>query len=65
MVWPKMDPYQFGAMARSSTVHALIEIVHEWYNKTGNSKERNYVHDVLVDYFKAFDRIDPISFLLN
>jgi hypothetical protein len=59
LVWPKMDPYQFGAMSGSSTVHALIEMLHDWYSNTDNSKDRNFIHAVLVDYSKAFDRIDP------
>ena len=59
IVQPHMDPYQFRALAKCSTVHALVEMLHEWYGKTDNSRDRNYIHAVLVDYSKAFDRIDP------
>ena len=63
IVWTKMDPYQFGAMARCFTVHAFIEMMHELYSGTGNSRERNDIQAVLVDYSKAFDRIHPTILL--
>ena len=34
-------------------------MMHDWYSRTDNSKDRNFIHTVLVDYSKAFDRIDP------
>ena len=63
IVWPKMEPCQFGAMARCFTVHTLIEMVHECFCGTGNSRDRNYIHAFLVDYAKGFDRIDPTILL--
>ena len=54
-----MDPYQFGAISKCSTVHALIELCNDWYASTDDSREKNYVHTVLIDYSKAFDRINP------
>ncbi len=59
IVKPSMDPYQFGAIEKCSTLHALIEMVHDWYKSTDVSSKKNYVHVTLVDYSKAFDRIDP------
>ena len=59
IIGPQMDPYQYGAIAKCSTVHALIELLHDWYKSTDNSKEITHIHVTLVDYSKAFDRIDP------
>ena len=56
---PHMDPFQFGAMAKISTVHALVEMCHDWYKMTDNSTKKNFIHAVLIDYSKAFDRIHP------
>ena len=58
-VLPLMDPYQFGAMEKCSAVHALVEICHDWFRSTDDSREKNFIHTVLVDYSKAFDRINP------
>jgi hypothetical protein len=63
IVLPLMDPYQYGAMAKCSTVHALVEILHNWFSATDNSRDRNFIHTVLIDYSKAFDRIDPVILL--
>ena len=59
IVMPKMDPFQFGAISKCSTVHALVEMMNEWYRGTDISKDKQFIHTVLVDYSKAFDRIDP------
>ena len=59
IVLPQMDPYQFGAMANVSTVHALIKMCHDWFESTDKASDKNYIHAVLVDYSKAFDRIHP------
>ena len=64
IVLPPIDPFQFGAMARVSTVHALVEICHYWFKGTDCSKDKNFVHTVLIDYSRAFDRIHP-NILLN
>jgi hypothetical protein len=63
-VLTKMDPYQFGAIAKCSTTHALVEMLHDWFSNTDNSKDKNFIHAVLVDYSKAFDRVNP-NILLN
>ena len=59
IVRPQMDPYQFGATSNCSTVHALVEMLHHWYSQTDDSRNKNFIHAVLVDYSKAFDRINP------
>ena len=47
---------QFGTVPNSSTAHALISMLHTWYQKTdGNSST---VRVVLFDFKKAFDLID-------
>ena len=34
-----IDPFQFGVMAKSSTVHTLIETFHNWFYATDNRKK--------------------------
>jgi hypothetical protein len=43
LVWPRMDPYQFGALPNCSTVHALVEMLHDWYSQTDDSKNRKFI----------------------
>ena len=51
-----LDPNQYGAVPNSSTVHALIHMVHVWLKETdGNGAT---VRTILFDYRKAFDLID-------
>ena len=54
----KFDSFQFGAIKQSSTCHALVKLLHDWTNHTDDSKANNYVHVLLLDYSKAFDRIN-------
>ena len=49
IVLPHIDQFQFGAMARCSTVHVLVEMCHDWFRVTDSSKDMNFVHTVLVD----------------
>ena len=52
-----VDPNQFGIISVSSTVLALIGMVHKWLEATdGNGAT---VRVFLFDYHKAFDLIDP------
>ena len=52
----KVDWNQFGTVPNSSTAHALISMLHTWYQTTdGNSST---VRVVLFDFKKAFDLID-------
>ena len=53
-----MDLLQYGVLRGSSTVHALISMIHLWFNVTGNSVNGNFVLVLLVDYGKAFDRVN-------
>ena len=45
---------------RFNVIYALLEICHNWFSATDNSKEGNFIHTILIDYSKTFDRIDPI-----
>ena len=44
-------------------MHILIEICHNWFFATDNSKDTNIIHTELIDYSKAFDQINPIILL--
>ena len=54
-----MDPNQYGAIPKSSSVDALISMVHQWSQATDKSGDAvRRVHLCLFDYKKAFDLID-------
>lgn len=55
-VLAKIDTQQFGTIPNSSTVHALIDMIHSWLNSTDGNGATTRV--VLFDYRKAFDLID-------
>ena len=51
-----LDDRQYGAVPKSSTTLALLEMIHCWTNATdGNGSS---VRAILFDYIKAFDLID-------
>jgi hypothetical protein len=52
----KLDPWQFGCIKKSSTVHALVQLMHTCYNTTDAAKA--FVRVLLLDYSKAFDLIN-------
>jgi hypothetical protein len=52
----KLDRCQDGALKNSSTVHALVEVMHEW--STATDARGVAVRALLLDYRKAFDLID-------
>ena len=45
----KLEPLQFGSLNGSSTVHALVAMLHKWYEETDYSRNGNYIHILLVD----------------
>ena len=52
----KIDQNQYGTVPNSSTAHALISMLHNWYKDTdGNGST---VHLMLIDFRKALDLID-------
>ena len=52
----KIDPCQFGGKKGSSTVYALIKLLHEWF--TATDKLQTIVDVILIDYAKAFDHLN-------
>ena len=50
------DPQQYGAVSGSSTVHALVEMVHKWHHALDSPGR--IVRILLLDFSKAFDRVD-------
>ena len=53
---PHIDPFQFGCVKKSSTTHALVHLIHQWLAATESPK--TVVRSCLIDFSKAFDRID-------
>ena len=51
-----VDPRQYGTVKGSSTVHALVELLHHCYDATDGSQ--NFARILLLDYTKAFDIIN-------
>ena len=51
-----IDPNQFGAIPKSSTLRTLISMVHTWAQATDVTGSS--VRVVLLDYSKAFDLVD-------
>jgi hypothetical protein len=58
IIKPLLDKCQYGAIKGTCTTHALIIMLHEWLKGTDDSRKKNFVHIVLLDYSKAFDHID-------
>ena len=51
-----IDPNQYGAIPKTSTLHALISVVHTWAQATDGMGSAVSVE--LLDYRKAFDLVD-------
>ena len=56
ILMPHIDPFQFGGVKKSSTTHALVHLIHQWLLATETPK--TLVRSCLIDFSKAFDRID-------
>lgn len=56
IIIPQLDTRQFGGIKHSSTTHVLVRLVHEWLQAAETSKA--IVRSCLIDFSKAFDRID-------
>jgi hypothetical protein len=59
---PSIDPLQFGNMKRFSTTYGLIQMIHNWLTKLENPG--SIIRCCMIDFSKAFDRIDH-SILLH
>ena len=58
-----LDPPQYGSVKNSSTVHAFVELIHHW--QQGLDEPGKVLHVLLLDYSKAFDRVDHTILLLK
>ena len=52
----KVNSNQYGCMKNTGTVHALINLIHNWSSCT--DKLRSFVRVLLLDFKKAFDHVD-------
>ena len=50
------DPLQFGCVKSSCTTHCLVELLHNWATVTDTP--RYYIRILLIDFSRAFDKID-------
>ena len=48
-----IDDHQFGSPRGSSTLHALVELVHRWQEALDDPGR--HMHLLLLDFSKAFD----------
>ena len=51
-----IDPHQYGSVKGSSTVHALVELVHHW--QQGFNVQGKVLRVLMLDFSKAFDKVD-------
>ena len=52
----RIDPQQFGAIPKSSSMHALISMLHSWLESTDRNGATTRA--ILFDFRKAFDLTD-------
>ena len=57
----QVDPKHYGSIKGTSTVHAVIELVHEW--KYALDTPGTMIRILLVDFSKAFDIVDHHTLL--
>ena len=53
-----IDDKQFGGVCGTSTIDALVEMTHKWYEATEATVLNTYVRVVMSDFSKAFDLIN-------
>ena len=55
-----LDLQQYGSIKGSSTVHALVELVHKWHLALDTPSGGNTIRALqqLLDFSKAFDRVE-------
>ena len=51
-----IDSRQFGSLKGSSTTYCLLDLIHNWLSELNNPG--CYLRACLLDFSKAFDRID-------
>ena len=57
---PAFDALQFGCLKGRSTAHALTSMLHTWQSSLDNGHS---VRLLLVDFSKAFDRVNHLSLI--
>ena len=62
-IHPHIDPYQYGNIKNCSTTHQLIHLIHHWLAET--DKPGNLIRSCMIDFSKAFDRIDHNILLMK
>jgi hypothetical protein len=55
-----LDKRQYGGIKGRSTTHALVDILHHWYQALDANK---VVRVLFIDYAKAFDHVDHTTFI--
>jgi hypothetical protein len=55
-----LDKRQYGGIKGRSTTHALVDILHHWYQALDENK---VVRVLFIDYSKAFDHVDHTTFI--
>ena len=61
IVQDRVDPNQYSSIKKSSTTHALVDLLHQCY--TGTDASKQYARKLLLDFSKAFDLINHNSLL--
>ena len=56
IVQDRVDPNQYDSMKKSSTTHAIVDLLHQCYTSTDASKQ--YARILLLDFSNAFDLIN-------
>ncbi|CAB4023552.1 Hypothetical predicted protein [Paramuricea clavata] len=62
-IHPHIVPYQYGNIKNCSTTHQLIHLIHHWLVET--DKPENLIRSCMIDFSKAFDRIDHNILLMK
>ena len=59
----KISDSQYGGLTRSSTINALVNLIHKWHKSMDEMKR--VIRIVFLDFRKAFDLIDHNKLLEN
>ena len=59
----KISDFQYGGLTRSSTINALINLIHKWHKSMDEMQK--VIRIVFLDFRKAFDLIDHNKLLEN
>ena len=59
----KISDSQYGGLPRSSTINALVNLIHKWHKSV--DKMQRMITIVFLDFRKAFDLIDHNKLLVR